>query len=137
MNKLGRIGFWQTISRYCPAVCMMTVIYYFSSLPASEIPQFYLLDVLIKKAGHMLGYALLSLSTLRALPGKMLKSKYPAFLIAVLFAVTDEFHQSFVPGRNGTWVDIGIDAIGAGLGLFLADKWKLLERLVWMGMPTG
>jgi len=116
---------------------MMTAIYYFSSLPASEIPQFNLLDVLIKKAGHMLGYALLSLATLRALPGKMPKLKYPAFLIAVLFAVTDEFHQSFVPGRNGTWVDIGIDAIGAGLGLFLADKWKLLERLVWMGMPTG
>ena len=39
------------------------------------------------------------------------------FLIAVVYSLTDEYHQSFVPGRNASLTDCGIDAIGAALGI--------------------
>lgn len=35
-----------------------------------------------------------------------------AFLISFLYACLDEFHQSFVPGRGMSFLDVGIDAIG-------------------------
>jgi VanZ family protein len=41
------------------------------------------------------------------------------FLLGVLFAVSDEIHQSFVPGRNSSVYDLIADAIGLALSLFL------------------
>lgn len=40
-----------------------------------------------------------------------------AFFVAVLYAVTDEFHQIFVPSRQGQVLDVLIDSLGAALGL--------------------
>lgn len=64
----------------------------------------------------MLGYALLALSFAWGLGGKP-KTAWLALLLAVLYAISDEFHQTFVPGRNGTPVDVAIDSLGASLGL--------------------
>jgi hypothetical protein len=47
-----------------------------------------------------------------------------AFVLTVLYAVSDEYHQTFVPGRNGTPADALIDAAGAGLGLWLLHRWQ-------------
>jgi VanZ like family len=35
--------------------------------------------------------------------------------LCVLFAISDEYHQTFVPGRGGTWRDVAIDGLGVGL----------------------
>ena len=40
-----------------------------------------------------------------------------SFFLGALYAVMDEFHQSFVPGRMASVVDIGIDIIGLFFGL--------------------
>jgi VanZ family protein len=40
-----------------------------------------------------------------------------ALLMAVLFAASDEFHQSFVEGRTSTLRDVLIDALGSTLAL--------------------
>jgi hypothetical protein len=37
-----------------------------------------------------------------------------------LFAISDEYHQTFVPGRGGTWTDVAIDCVGIGLAVLLA-----------------
>jgi len=42
-----------------------------------------------------------------------------AVIIAGLFSLTDEYHQSFVPGRTASLVDCGIDTAGALLGMVL------------------
>ena len=39
--------------------------------------------------------------------------------LAVLYAVSDEVHHGFVPGRNAAVADVLIDSVGAGVGLFL------------------
>lgn len=97
---------------------MMGAIFCFSSIPSDEMPNFGLVDLLVKKGGHATGYALLALVNMRAL-GWDRKRWWLAWLIAVLYSATDEFHQSFVPGRHPTITDVGIDALGAAVGLLL------------------
>ena len=43
-----------------------------------------------------------------------------AFALTVLYGVSDELHQAFVPGRTASEVDIAFDAVGAALGVALA-----------------
>lgn len=51
-----------------------------------------------------------------------------AFLISVAYAVSDEVHQSFVPGRGGTATDVLIDAAGAALGMLAVVWWWVHAR---------
>ena len=75
----------------------------------------------------MLGYGLLALSYLHAFDTDIRKWKL-IWLLAILYAVLDELHQSFVPGRGATMSDVGIDSIGAGLGILWA-KIKLKKEI--------
>jgi hypothetical protein len=43
-----------------------------------------------------------------------------AVAFSLLFAVVDEYHQTFVPGRGGTWTDVAIDGLGSSLAALLA-----------------
>jgi VanZ family protein len=96
---------------------MMALIFLFSSLPSKVIPQFGKFDFSIKKLGHMLGYALLAPAYLRGLGKKGTLEIALAWIMAIMYAFTDETHQAFVPGRNSSVMDIGIDGIGALAGL--------------------
>lgn len=99
---------------------MMAIIFAFSSIPSNEMPRFGVIDFLVKKGGHATGYALLALANLHGL-GWERKRWWLAWLLAVAYSATDEFHQSFTPGRHPALMDIGIDATGAALGLLLSD----------------
>ena len=115
MNPLRGIGRW------LPAVIMMGLIFFFSSVPASRLPYFGRWDVLVKKTAHAIGYALLALTYFSALPRSLAPGTRfaTALLMAVLFALSDEFHQSFVEGRTSTLRDVGIDGGGAAIALTL------------------
>lgn len=80
------------------------------------------LHLLIRKAAHMAEYAVLMLLNLRAL--RLSGSKRPAagaFLMTVLYAAADEYHQSFVASRGPSVLDVIIDASGAMIAL-AADR---------------
>jgi VanZ family protein len=117
--------------RWIPAVVMVTAIFAFSSIPGSGMPSFGLFDLLVKKGGHALGYALLALAILhwrRPLWDESpppLKDLFLAWALTVLYAASDEFHQSFVPGRMASPLDVLIDAIGAFLGLSFYAAWRI------------
>lgn len=111
-----------------PAAIVMVLIFLFSSIPSTGLPSFGAFDLPAKKGGHMLGYALLGLAFLHGIGWDSPGAGRQAWLLAVLYAVTDEYHQSFVPGR-GPWVmDILIDGAGAFLGLLLARLLKSRAR---------
>jgi len=77
---------------------------------------------IVRKAAHMTEFALLALLLLRALSydrGDARKWISSAWVLATAYAASDEFHQSFIPGRNGCIVDVLIDSAGAALGLLL------------------
>lgn len=104
------------VPRWLPAVLLMTTIFVFSSIPSQAMPSFDVLDFLVKKGGHMLGYGLLALAFLRWFPGRY----WLAIGLAALYGCSDEFHQSFVPGRGASiWDVLLFDAPGAGLALLI------------------
>jgi VanZ family protein len=115
--KTHSLNIW--LRRWGPSLVMMALIFVASATPGSDVPKFGIWDFSVKKGGHMLGYALLGASYLRGLAfawGTHRRTLVPAIVLAALYAVTDEFHQSFTPGRTPSAVDVGIDTIGAALG---------------------
>ena len=105
--------------RWTPSIVLMLAIFFFSSLPSSRIPYFGGWDIFVKKGGHMLGYAMLGLAYFYALPPRLSTGFrwLLALFMAILFSLSDEFHQSFVQGRTSTLVDVGIDTVGAAIAL--------------------
>lgn len=89
------------------------------------------LDYLIRKAAHVTVFGILAV-----LVKKALNDRQPAYLYAwvftVLYAATDEWHQSFVAGRTSSVFDVMIDAAGAFLFLLCLFLWKKkkIEALV-------
>ncbi len=115
-------GLW----RWIPAIGMMAAIFLLSSLTAEQIPFFGRYDLLVKKGAHATGYALLGVAYYYALPGRLAPA-YRAvlsFLMALLFALSDEFHQSFVLGRHSALRDVAIDSLGAALALLAATLYS-------------
>ena len=116
-------GILAFIRRWLPSISIMVTIFAFSSIPSYEMPNFAWADALVKKGGHMLGYGLLAMAYLWGLraerndsKGNRAAARY-AWLLAVLYACTDEFHQLFVAGRRASLVDVGMDALGAGIAM--------------------
>jgi hypothetical protein len=77
-------------------------------------------DLVLRKIGHAGEFAVLG-----ALLARALRALWPALLVGVLYAVSDELHQVFVPGRAGSPLDVAIDAVGVALGVAL---WRRLAR---------
>lgn len=102
----------------------MLIIFLFSARPHSELPDFDRADRIVKKGAHMVGYALLAAAYWRALNFQRGK-RWLAWGVAVIYAVTDEFHQSFVPGRNPSIWDVLIfDNLGALVSIGLLQLYK-------------
>jgi VanZ family protein len=98
-------------------------IFLVSSQSAPELAGEPLLDLILKKLAHASAYAVLALLVAFALRRKgsrgawLPQASWLAFAIAVGYAITDEIHQTFVPTRNGSPVDVLIDAVGAATAM--------------------
>jgi len=84
-------------------------------------------DLILRKLAHASAYAALTLLWLRALGPLTGKALPWAVTIAFLFAVSDEYHQTFVAGRHGSPVDVAIDSIGIVIAVLLVRS-RRLER---------
>ena len=118
------------IWQWGPAVLVMAVIFIASAIPGSGLPAFGAWDLIVKKGGHMFGYALLASAYLHALnKGKDVTRRQfmGALCLAFLYAITDEFHQWFTPGRTPSVYDVLIDTFGAVFGL---GTWVWMEKTV-------
>ncbi len=124
------------VVRWSPALMLMTAIFFASGTPAEKIPALPRGDDLVKKGGHALGYALLSLAYLRGIGPDKRQARWMAFVLAALFALTDEFHQQSTPGRTPSLMDVGIDAVGAAFGLWLHRHWPGLRALTKAFLPS-
>ena len=78
------------------------------------------MDFWVKKGGHFLGYTVLGLTYLWGLGIRKRQSYWIAFVMAIVYALTDEFHQNFTAGRHPAFGDVGIDSSGALLGVCMA-----------------
>ncbi|MGZ9167157.1 MAG: VanZ family protein, partial [Anaerolineales bacterium] len=110
------------------ALLIMLIIFLFSAQPGSELPVFDWIDAIIKKGGHVIGYGLLAYFYWRALDFRKAKG-WLVWLLTVLYALTDEFHQSFVPGRHASlWDVIIFDNLGALISLWLVNYYQKEKR---------
>ena len=112
------------LSAWLPVVVWAGVIFAFSSVP-SLLTDLGPWDTILRKLAHLAEYAILGALLDRALRRPQLAV---AIVFAALYAVTDEVHQVFVEGRHGAPLDVGIDIVGALVGVFLWRRRKLVER---------
>jgi hypothetical protein len=113
--------------RFLPAILMMLAIFLFSAGSAFELSE-KLLQTVINKGAHMIGYGLLALAFWRMFEFKEDRF-WLAWLLAVLYALTDEYHQSFVPGRHPSLFDaLFFDALGALIALWLFSSYLKSKR---------
>ena len=107
------------IIRFWLPVCVwMGFIFYFSSLPGEDIPLLFPgQDILF----HLITYIILSCLFVRALKNTYAglttaKIIYFTVLFGVIYGITDEFHQMFVPNRYASGFDLFIDAVASLAG---------------------
>lgn len=101
--------------RYRFVILWCGVIFFFSSLTTIPTPRDTVLNFLLKKSAHLFEYAVLYWLTWKATNETIGKKKQflAPFLFILFYALTDEFHQSFVPGRHARSYDLVFDALGA------------------------
>ena len=86
------------------------------------------LQFIVRKSAHFIGYMILGIlaSGLILYYGNINKKYLLAFLICVIYAISDEIHQLFVPGRSGQVRDVLIDSAGSLLGIILVMAFEKL-----------
>jgi VanZ family protein len=104
-------------------------IFVLSSIPGQSMPQIAMLR--FDKLDHAFVYAVLGGLCLLAIRRTWVLSKARliglAALFAVLYGITDEFHQLFVPGRNADVYDAIADGIGGLVGATVASLIRLSQ----------
>lgn len=74
----------------------------------------------LRKVMHLTEYFILALLLINALNLNNIKNKYLiTIIICIIYALTDEYHQTFISGRTGQLTDVIIDTLGAILGITL------------------
>lgn len=116
--------------RWLPLLVTMGTIMFISHLPGDSIslPQAYHSD----KLAHIVAYCALGLSYLHALPpGWWCHRRWlvggSVVVFCLLFGLSDEFHQSFVPGRMVSGEDVMADVAGsmvAWAGFTAWQSWR-------------
>lgn len=103
------------VSVWVPVLVWAAVIFALSSIPSlgTGLGTW---DLILRKLAHITEYAILALLLRRAVATPV------AFAAAVLYAISDEFHQTFVHGREGRPRDVLIDTVGVVLGLLAARR---------------
>lgn len=110
---------------WVPVILWMTAIFTLSSIPGKDIPEVGLPH--IDKLAHFIEYAILGFLVMRAFSNSKTGISRPvlatlAVSAAVLFAATDEWHQSFIPGRFTDIIDLTFDFIGSMVGVYIYKK---------------
>lgn len=129
--------------RWLPALLWMTLIFWFSSQSDLPRPTSDLLNLLMRKSAHFSEYAVLALAYHWALTGSLpsrggQRWRAAALLLALLYAISDEYHQSWTPLRHPSALDVLIDTAGAATGLWLLPRlWPGRRTRIQPEQPRG
>ncbi len=109
--------------RWLPMLAMMALIFVLSSQSGLKVSEDPAVDKPFRVTGHLLAYALLAAATFVGSSwGRRPTWRDAALALAVslLYGLSDELHQSFVPDRTGRLDDVATDLLGAIVGTSLA-----------------
>jgi VanZ family protein len=102
--------------RWVPVVAWAGLIFVLSSIPdlSTGLGAW---DLALRKVAHAAEFAVLGFLLARAI-GR----DGPALALGIAYAVSDEVHQHFVPGRLGSPLDVLVDAVGVVVGVLLVGR---------------
>ncbi len=124
MKRKNRIDFANsTIGKWLPVFLWAVVIFGLSSIRQIVVSQFFIWDFIAKKTAHTLEYAILFALIFRAT-----NRWSSSFILTMAYAISDEFHQSFVPGRSPTFYDLGFDLSGGNIAAYIIWKLKQVHK---------
>jgi VanZ family protein len=106
------------------SIAFTALLFFVSGLPSGSLPgNGSGADRLISNLAHIPAYGLLTYLWLRSFNAGPGGNRHMVMWLViaglVLFAVFDEYRQSFVPGRTGSLPDFGLDMIGVAFGISL------------------
>jgi len=124
---------------WLPLIAWLGLIFYLSAQPNLPKPELGWVGTLLSNGAHLFEYGMLAALWARALAGSTRgswsrRTVLLAFVLTMLYALSDEFHQYFVPGRHADPKDLLFDAFGATLGLWV---WSWLWRRSISPKPMG
>ncbi|MEI6533598.1 MAG: VanZ family protein [Candidatus Roizmanbacteria bacterium] len=124
---------------WAPPIFLMGIIFFLSSHTRLTLSGQSQTDFLFFKMGHLIEYAILYFLIFRALFSLKPNQKFQtnlaikALIIAVLYAFSDEFHQTFVPTREGAFRDVMIDSLGICIMLsYIKYNISVLKKTIWI-----
>ena len=104
------------LTAWLPVAVWAAVIFTLSSIPSLD-SGLGTWDMVLRKLAHLAEYAVLGVLLYRAL-----RREPAAIALGSLYAVTDEVHQAFVSGRQGSPLDWLIDTVGVVAGALLLSR---------------
>jgi len=122
------------VKYWLPPILWAMAIFTVSSFTVGSSSDFYWKDFVVKKTAHVIEYGVLATLIYRALVNSNVSNKKAmlySVILAFLYGATDEFHQSFTPGRGPKFTDVLIDTFGASLFIFgiIANIKKMPENI--------
>ena len=108
--------------RYIPMLIVMAVIFFLSSQPDIPLPQTISFQ---DKILHFAAYGVLAVTVLWARRSVSSVACLGVVVYCLLYGISDEFHQSFVPGRTSSVYDVIADGVGAS---FVAFFWLMIKK---------
>ena len=134
-KRTGRRYAWdvRALAAWLPAIVIAAIIFTLSAQPNLRVTEG-LTDLVLRKLAHLAVFGLLAAGGVRGLTFHGLAGRAAlvgAAAIATAYAVSDEFHQTFVTGRSGSPIDVAIDVVGiiAALAVIAANP-RLRARIV-------
>ncbi len=109
-TTIARMALRRVAATWLPVVAWAGLIFALSSIPGLGTG-LGIWDLVLRKLAHATEFAVLGFLLARAVP------LLPAFVLGVLYAVSDEVHQAYVAGRHGAPLDVAVDAVGVLVGL--------------------
>ncbi len=121
VSRIGKkLGHWLLV------LLWMMLIFYLSGRPDLPHHPEHFVDLIAKKVGHVAEYGILAGLVWWACPRSGERESRRiilyAFVFSALYAISDEVHQFFVPGRNAQVFDVGFDLLGAVMALLLISN---------------
>lgn len=103
------------VKLWFPVVLWCGLIFFLSHQPdlKSDLPETW--DFFLRKLAHMAEFGLLAVLFFKGLRGhnfKVSRGLIFTLIFSLLYAASDEYHQTFIGGRSGSPIDMGIDSIG-------------------------
>ena len=127
---------------WLPIILWVGMIFFLSSRPGLKSGLEWPYDFILRKGAHIAEFAILFLLFERALKNyfmppslaplsgvsegllflqKAKKALLWAFVLTILYAISDEYHQTFIVQRVGSPTDVAIDC----LGVFIITWWRI------------